>query len=61
MQKRKQKKLSLTKTTLRNLEQNDLKEAAGGVATATCTCNCTFLGSCRSYFAPDGCWCNSVY
>lgn len=55
---RKQKKLSLKKTTLRNLQPNDLQEAAGA-ATITVWC-VTFVGSCKSYFYPDGCWCAST-
>ncbi len=57
---RKQKKLSLKKTTLRNLQSSELQEATGGVFTATVTVTCqSFVGSCKSYFYPDGCWCNS--
>ena len=58
---RKQKKLSLKKTTLRNLQPSDLHEAAGAATTVGVTVFCqTFVGSCKSYFYPDGCWCAST-
>jgi len=56
---RKQKKLSLNKTTLRNLQSKDLSEVNGGYTLVTVTTNCTAFGSCVSFFYPDGCWCAS--
>lgn len=45
--KKKFKKLSLTTETLRNLNGEDLKEAAGGASETNCTGTCTLCtGTC---------------
>lgn len=57
---RKRKKLVLKKTTLRNLQPMEVRQAVGAITEnpLACTLTCaTWDGSCASWMHAHGCWC----
>lgn len=54
MRKRTKAKLILNKTTLRNLQPDELRGEGGAYPTFMCY---TFVGSCNSFLYPQGCLC----
>ena len=55
MKRDKPKKLSLSRTTIRNLSLPDLKRVAGGQTIWTCSELCTIPAACTD---TDGHWCD---